>query len=120
MASDQPAFPTPFVFPCGLLLFRCTGDVLLACSFRSVGVDADGSKLLFIYYSFTVRSLQGGAMREDLSDEDVNRLDSVRKQIWVAGYSGFFIGGAWGLANCIIYKARSPVVERIANARSVG
>lgn len=44
-------------------------------------------------------------MREDLSDEDVNRLDNVRKQIWAAGYSGFFIGGAVGLGNCIIYKA---------------
>lgn len=44
-------------------------------------------------------------MREDLSDEDVNRLDNVRKQIWAAGYSGFFIGGATGLGNCIVYKA---------------
>lgn len=44
-------------------------------------------------------------MREDLSDEDVKRLDSVRKQIWAGGYTGFFIGGAWGLANCVIYKA---------------
>lgn len=44
-------------------------------------------------------------MREDLSDEDVNRLDNVRKQIWAAGYTGFFLGGAWGLGNCIIYKA---------------
>ncbi|CAM9321965.1 unnamed protein product, partial [Ectocarpus sp. 4 AP-2014] len=43
-------------------------------------------------------------MREDLSDEDVNRLDNVRKQIWAAGYTGFFLGGAWGLANCVIYK----------------
>lgn len=44
-------------------------------------------------------------MREDLSDEDMNRLDGVRKQIWAAGYSGFFLGGAWGLGNCIIYRA---------------
>lgn len=44
-------------------------------------------------------------MREDLSDEDVNRLDSVRKQILAAGFTGFFIGGAWGLGSCIIYKA---------------
>lgn len=43
-------------------------------------------------------------MREDLSDEDVNRLNDVRKQIWAAGYTGFFLGGAWGLANCVIYK----------------
>eukprot|EP00903_Cladosiphon_okamuranus_P021691 g19944.t1 len=52
-------------------------------------------------------------MREDLSDEDVNRLDSVRKQIWAAGYTGFFIGGAWGLGNCVIYKGlQAKAVEK--------
>eukprot|EP00752_Nemacystus_decipiens_P005615 g5081.t1 len=52
-------------------------------------------------------------MRDDLSDQDVNRLNSVRKQIWAAGYTGFFIGGAWGLANCIIYKGlQSKAAEK--------
>ena len=57
----------------------------------------------------------GSAMREDLSDEDVNRLDSVRKQIWAAGYTGFFIGGSWGLGNCIIYKAGGLHTSQVEN-----
>lgn len=66
-------------------------------------------------------------MREDLTDEDMNRLDNVRKQIWAAGYTGFFIGGAWGLGNCIIYKAsthdqnmrmNTPMREQYRSGRS--
>ncbi|CAM9512677.1 unnamed protein product [Ectocarpus fasciculatus] len=59
-------------------------------------------------------------MREDLSDEDVNRLDNVRKQIWAAGYTGFFFGGTWGLANCVFYKAlQAKAVEHFPKQSAI-
>lgn len=54
-----------------------------------------------------------------MSDEDVTRLNSVRKQIWAAGYTGFFIGAAWGLGNCVIYKA-SGEANNVQDARVFG
>lgn len=43
-------------------------------------------------------------MREDITDEDLDRLNDVRKRIWTGGYAGFILGGVWGLGNCVLYK----------------
>eukprot|EP00904_Undaria_pinnatifida_P013024 jgi/Undpi1/8852/HiC_scaffold_25.g11314.m1 len=51
-------------------------------------------------------------MREDITDEDINRLNDVRKRIWKGGYAGFLLGGVWGLGNCVLYKVvQSKAVE---------
>lgn len=51
-------------------------------------------------------------MREDITDEDIDRLNNVRKRIWTGGYAGFLLGGVWGLGNCVLYKVvRSKAVE---------
>lgn len=42
--------------------------------------------------------------RQDLTDEEIHRLENVRKQTWKGGYAGFVIGGAWGLGNCFLFK----------------
>lgn len=42
--------------------------------------------------------------RHDLTDEELHRLENVRKQTWKGGYAGFVIGSAWGLGNCFLFK----------------
>lgn len=39
-----------------------------------------------------------------LTDDDLDRLNDVRKQTWKGGYAGFAVGGVWGLGNCFLFK----------------
>lgn len=60
------------------------------------------------------------AMRDDLTDEELDRLDGVRKQIWRGGYAGFVVGGVWGLGNCALYSfIRTKAAQRFPNHATI-
>ena len=43
-------------------------------------------------------------MRSGLTDEERERLNGVRKQIWRGGYAGLLGGGILGLGNCAMFN----------------
>lgn len=52
-------------------------------------------------------------MREDLSEEEVERVNNVRKQIWKGGYLGFAVGGLSAMCGCLISNhVRKRLIER--------